>query len=490
MDEKAAELLPLLRAATNEHPFSVALVTEDEPLGGKVDEKLVGQPVAAHVDVLYSRLPRLELGGGTARHHPPLFEDADAVADLLDVVEVVGRKEERRPFVLRQPSNVLAELNDRGWVEAGERLVQKDDRGPVKERARDRELLSHPLRERTDPLRSTVPKIAGAEELLDSRAGFGPEISQRGMELEIVERGQALVVAVVVEEDADLSANLGRLDAWVAPVDPHFSPVGREKAEEDPKRRRLPRAVAAEEAEYRPALDDKVETAQARPRAEGLRDVPELDRAGGHSALELVALARVRRRGRARPAKASKRANEQTRRTRPEKPMNSYEASIHQFKKMLTHLDKWLEASVGYAQRKSFDPDTLLSARLAPDQYALARQVQACCDTAKFAAARLTGKEPPKHADVEQTMAELRTRIRTCVTYLETFQPADFEKSETRPVDLAFLEGKYLLGSDYLIEMAIPNFYFHVSTAYAILRHNGVELGKRDFIGALSTKDR
>jgi hypothetical protein len=170
--------------------------------------------------------------------------------------------------------------------------------------------------------------------------------------------------------------------------------------------------------------------------------------------------------------------------------MNQYEASVHQLKKMLTHLEKWLEASATFAQKKSFEVNTLLSARLAPDQYALVRQVQAACDTAKFTAARLTGKEAPKHPDTEQTVEELRARIRSTVAYLETFKSADFAASETRHVDLPFLEGKYLLGADYLVEMALPNFYFHVTHAYAILRHNGVELGKRDFIGSLSTKDR
>jgi len=170
--------------------------------------------------------------------------------------------------------------------------------------------------------------------------------------------------------------------------------------------------------------------------------------------------------------------------------MNSYEASVHQFAKMLTSLDKWLEASVSLAQKKSFDPNTLLSARLAPDQYPLVRQVQSCCDSAKFAAARLTGKEAPKHPDTEQTMDEIRARVRAVVAHLGTFKTADFAESATRRIDLPWLEGKHLVGSDYLMEMAIPNFYFHVTTAYAILRHNGVEIGKTDFIGGLSTKDR
>ena len=162
--------------------------------------------------------------------------------------------------------------------------------------------------------------------------------------------------------------------------------------------------------------------------------------------------------------------------------MNSYEASIHQFKKMLTNLDKWLEAAEAHAQKKSFDPNTLLAARLAPDQYPLVRQVQSCCDAAKFVAARLTGKEAPKHPDTEQTMSEVHARIRSCVAYLETLKSADFAGAETRKVDLPFLEGKHLVGSDYLMEMDTPNFYFHVTTAYAILRHNGVDVKEdRDY---------
>ena len=170
--------------------------------------------------------------------------------------------------------------------------------------------------------------------------------------------------------------------------------------------------------------------------------------------------------------------------------MSLYESSVPQLQKMLTSLEKWLEAAVAYAQTKSFDPNTLLSARLAPDQYPLVRQVQSSCDSAKFAAARLSGKEAPKHPDTEQTMDELRARVRAVVSYLETFKEADFSGAEKRLVALPFLEGKVLLGSDYLTEMVLPNFYFHVTTAYAILRHNGVALGKTDFIGSLKVRDR
>ena len=165
--------------------------------------------------------------------------------------------------------------------------------------------------------------------------------------------------------------------------------------------------------------------------------------------------------------------------------MSLYEASVPQLKKMLANLDAWLVASVAYAKTKSFDPNVLVTSRLAPDQYPLVRQVQSACDGAKFAAARLTGKEAPKHPDTEQTMEELRARVASCIEYLGTFTEADFKGAADRSVALPFLEGKTILGTDYLNEMVLPNFYFHLTTAYAILRHNGVGLGKRDFIGSL-----
>ncbi len=164
--------------------------------------------------------------------------------------------------------------------------------------------------------------------------------------------------------------------------------------------------------------------------------------------------------------------------------------SILELKKMLNNLDTWLEKAIGHAKAKSFDPAIYLAARLAPDQYPLVRQVQSSCDNAKFAAARLSGKEAPKHPDTEQTMDEIRARIRSCTTYLDTFKSADFDGAEKRPVELSFMPGKVISGSDYLTEMALPNFYFHVVTAYSILRHNGVPVGKSDFIGSLNLKDR
>ena len=170
--------------------------------------------------------------------------------------------------------------------------------------------------------------------------------------------------------------------------------------------------------------------------------------------------------------------------------MSLYEASVPQLKKMLDNLGKWLETAASHAQKKSFDPNSLLTARLAPDQYPLVRQIQSACDGAKLAAARLTGKEAPKHADTEQTMDEIRARIHACTAYLDTFKAADFAGAETRTIELPFLEGKVLSGNEYLFAMVLPNFYFHVTTAYAILRHNGVDIGKRDFIGSLELRDR
>ena len=164
--------------------------------------------------------------------------------------------------------------------------------------------------------------------------------------------------------------------------------------------------------------------------------------------------------------------------------MNTYDC-IPQFSKMLKNLDAWLVKATEHAKTKKFEVDVLANARLAPDQYTLVKQVQAACDSAKFAAARLAGKEAPKHPDTEQTMDELRARVATCKAYVETITKADFAGAADRAIALPFLEGKTILGTDYVNEMVLPNFYFHLTTAYAILRHNGVALGKMDFIGSL-----
>lgn len=163
-----------------------------------------------------------------------------------------------------------------------------------------------------------------------------------------------------------------------------------------------------------------------------------------------------------------------------------YYETIGQMKKTLTQLETWLAAAGEHASAKSFDPSIFLGLRLAPDQFAFARQVQIACDTAKLAAARLCGKEAPKHTDTEQNLEELRARVQSVIAYLDGFSAADFEGAAARHVTQPRWEGKYMLGADYFLQHALPNFYFHSTHAYAILRHNGVNLGKRNFLGPLS----
>lgn len=169
--------------------------------------------------------------------------------------------------------------------------------------------------------------------------------------------------------------------------------------------------------------------------------------------------------------------------------MPLYDATVPQLTKMLTNLSSWLGDATAYAEARSFDPEVLLQARLYPDMFPLTRQIQGACDAAKFAAARLSGKAPPKHPDTETTLPELQARVQSVIDYLGTFSPEDFEGAEERVVALPFLEGKGALAGDYLNEMALPNFYFHTTTAYNILRSNGVLLGKRKFIGGMKLID-
>lgn len=165
-----------------------------------------------------------------------------------------------------------------------------------------------------------------------------------------------------------------------------------------------------------------------------------------------------------------------------------YYKIFSQMKKQLGQLDKWLAAAAAYAQAKSFDPNLFLGFRLAPDQFAFAQQVRAACDTAKLAASRLTGKEAPKHPDTEQTLDELRARVSSVIQYLDGFTAQDFSDAAERVVTQPRWEGKVMRGEDYFLEHAVPNFFFHVTHAYAILRHNGVSVGKRDYLGPLSQR--
>jgi hypothetical protein len=161
---------------------------------------------------------------------------------------------------------------------------------------------------------------------------------------------------------------------------------------------------------------------------------------------------------------------------------------LSQMKKQLGQLDKWLETARVHAEAKGFDANLYLGFRLAPDQFTFARQVQVACDTAKLAASRLSGKEAPTHADDEASLTELQSRVRSVIANLETYSAADFTAAATRTITQPRWEGRTMTGQDYFLEHAVPNFFFHLSTAYAILRHNGVGLGKRDYLGALTQK--
>jgi hypothetical protein len=163
-----------------------------------------------------------------------------------------------------------------------------------------------------------------------------------------------------------------------------------------------------------------------------------------------------------------------------------YHEMFGQMKKMLGQVDKWLETAAAHAKTKAFDANVFLTQRLAPDQFAFVRQVQVACDTAKLAAARLTGKDAPTHADNETTLDELRARIASVIGYLDGISEKDFDGAAKRVVTQPRWEGKTMSGANYFIEHAVPNVFFHVSHVYAILRHSGVGLGKRDYLGTMS----
>src|SRR5262245_35941865 len=169
--------------------------------------------------------------------------------------------------------------------------------------------------------------------------------------------------------------------------------------------------------------------------------------------------------------------------------MSEAHRTVVQLTKMLNNLSAWLEEGVQYAEKRSFDPTRLLESRLAPDMHTLTQQIQAACDGAKFLAARLSGKEPPKHPDTEKTLDEIRARLKTVIESCSSFKESDFDGWESRKVPLSFTPGKGCTASVFLTEMNLPNTYFHLTMAYAILRHNGVTLGKRSYLGAFELID-
>lgn len=165
-----------------------------------------------------------------------------------------------------------------------------------------------------------------------------------------------------------------------------------------------------------------------------------------------------------------------------------YFAHFQQMKKQLGQLDKWLDAATAAAAAKSFDANVFLSARLSPDQFSFVRQVQSTCDVAKLTAARLTGKDAPKHEDNETTIDELHARVKAVIGYLDGFVESDFAGAGERSITTPRWEGKTMSGHDYFLEHGLPNFYFHLAHCYALLRHNGVPIGKRDYLGPINLR--
>jgi len=151
---------------------------------------------------------------------------------------------------------------------------------------------------------------------------------------------------------------------------------------------------------------------------------------------------------------------------------------------MMDSLAVILEKAAAHAETKKIDPAVLVNARLYPDMFPLSRQVQIASDTAKAGAARLCGTAPPSYEDDEKTLPQLIERTRKTVAFLETLKPAQFEGSEDRTINWKTrTTERTMQGLPYLVHQVLPNLHFHVTTAYNILRHNGVELGKMDFLG-------
>ena len=170
-------------------------------------------------------------------------------------------------------------------------------------------------------------------------------------------------------------------------------------------------------------------------------------------------------------------------------PLTMHSASAPIFVRMLGNLSQWLDKAEAHAAAKKFDAQVLFAARLAPDMLPLAKQVQIACDTAKFCIARLAGVEAPKFDDSEATLAELKARVGKTIEYVESVPAALFDGSAERDITLPRRDGPMqLTGETYLKQFVLPNFFFHLTTTYALLRHNGVELGKGDFLGPLQPR--
>ncbi|HLW24676.1 MAG TPA: DUF1993 domain-containing protein [Steroidobacteraceae bacterium] len=163
-----------------------------------------------------------------------------------------------------------------------------------------------------------------------------------------------------------------------------------------------------------------------------------------------------------------------------------YEVALPPIERGLDNLSALLDKAAAHATARKFDSVVLVQARLYPDMFPLSRQVQITCDTAKGAAARLAGLEIPKHEDTEATLAELKQRIAKTLDFVRSVRPEQVESGEGRSIELKFPNGTLTFSARaYLTDFVLPNLYFHISMVYALLRHNGVEIGKMDFLGKI-----
>ena len=166
-----------------------------------------------------------------------------------------------------------------------------------------------------------------------------------------------------------------------------------------------------------------------------------------------------------------------------------YYQVVMQCMQSLKNIEAWLDKAEQHAAAKKFDVGVLLNGRLAPDQKPFIYQVQSACDYIKGAAGWLSGQMPPTHPDMEQTIGELRARVQKTVAFVESIRESQYAGASERNVSLSWAPGKVMAAPDYLLQMTIPNTYFHLTTAYSILRHNGVDVGKMDFLGPIKLVD-
>jgi uncharacterized protein len=167
-----------------------------------------------------------------------------------------------------------------------------------------------------------------------------------------------------------------------------------------------------------------------------------------------------------------------------------YFRAVSQLVSNLRTVAIWLDKAESFAASKRFDVNVLMTTRLAPDMKPFVYQVQSACDYVKAAAAWLSAQPPPKHEDNERTLEELRARVRKTIAFAESVKPEEYAHASEQQVHMSWSPpGKVLVGDDYLLQMSIPNVYFHLAMAYAILRSNGVDVGKMDFLGGANWVD-